>query len=236
MEKMSTFTENSANEWRISAEERELNQVKKKQQKEQGDLIAREKKESNNLWIEIRVNNLIDKEFNKFKADLTLDTRPDYDLREQRSLDILKTKDWKLTVKSYGQSCEVDLKTGEVSYIKWWKRLLLWETAPFLTISPNDFSLKSSDLYKVFWQMNVINRAMCMAEKRTYNRQEFYFEGRLTSMLDHTKGSGNFKKGGTLMIDERSVITFEWIKKRFGEDVDKEVFLKMLNKMLLESK
>ena len=58
--------------------------------------------------------------------------------------------------------------------------------------------------------MNVINRAMRIAERRTNNRKEFYFAGWLTGLQPFTSGvSKNPKKGGTLMIDEESVITFE---------------------------
>lgn len=62
---------------------------------------------------EIKINKLIDQEFDKFKVDLLTDTKPNYDLRKERNLEMKKMEGRKLRIKSYGESCELDLNAGK---------------------------------------------------------------------------------------------------------------------------
>ena len=56
---------------------------------------------------------MIDEQFKQFKVNLQTKTKPNYDLRNERYLSMEKMKDWKLKIKSYGEVCELDLKTGK---------------------------------------------------------------------------------------------------------------------------
>lgn len=216
LEKLPVIDENNTSQQNNASEKISKEKaLKQEEKKEKMAVIAEEKKESNKLKNEVRINDLINEEFMRFKADLLLDTKADYKLRKERNLDIEKNGDYKFLIKSYGQSCEVNLETGEVSYINWWKSLLLWRSQPFLTFSFDDFELMSSDLYKVFWQMNVINRAMYKAAEAG-PEDEFRIYGI-----------------SFLFIGKKNVLSFKWIKKWFGDDVDEKQFVKMLNKILL---
>ena len=190
--------------------EKELEQAKETQLLETKDQV-------NELEIEIKVNKLIDEEFDHFKVDLLTDSKPNYDLREKRNLSMEKMENWELRIKSYGESCELDLKTGKIYYIKWWKRIEIRSSSKeILDISSEGFILNSSDLYKAFGKMNVINRAISIQK---VNKKDFQFLRTLA--------------GVALAVDWKIVISFEWLKKWFGNNISEEGILYMLNKAVL---
>ena len=193
---------------------------------EKNDSIMNTKESLRNLENETHIDNLnnyIDRQFNQFKVDLQTDTKPKYDLRWERNLEMEKVEGWKLKIKSYGEVCELDLQTGKFYYEKWWELIeVLSLPEPILKLTPNGFELKLTDLGRAFWKMNVINRAMSMA--KTTDKKDFYFK------------PGGFRgksHGGVLQVDGKNVISFNWIKHRFGDDITKEWFLDMLNKVVL---
>lgn len=177
----------------------------------------------NEIEMGKKIDRLIDQNFSQFKVDLLTDTRADYNLRKERNLSMEKMKDGKLKIKSYGETSELDLKTGRIYYYKWWESVeVLSLDKLILTFSPGNFKLESSELYSAFWKMNVINRAMSMA--KTTDKKDFYFR------------PGGFRgkwHGGVLMVDGKEVMTFNWIKKWFGNNITKEQFKDMLNKVVL---
>lgn len=182
------------------------------------------KEEEKKLENEIKINKLIDQEFDKFKVDLLTDTKPNYDLRKERNLEMKKMEGWKLRIKSYGESCELDLKTGKICYVKWWElKEVRSDLKWFLKISDKDFVLRSSDLYLAFWKMNVINRAISMA--KATDKKDFY----ISDLLDVS----NWFLGKGIYVDEKRVISVKWLKKWFGEDVEPKAILDMLNKVVL---
>ena len=182
------------------------------------------KEEEKKLENEIKINKLIDQEFDKFKVDLLTDTKPNYDLRKERNLEMKKMEGRKLRIKSYGESCELDLKTGKICYVKWWElKEVRSDLKWFLKISDKDFVLRSSDLYLAFWKMNVINRAISMA--KTTDKKDFY----ISDLLDVS----NWFLGKGIYVDEKRVISVKWLKKWFGEDVEPKAILDMLNKVVL---
>lgn len=176
-------------------------------------------KEKKKLENEIKINKLIDERFDKFKVDLLTDTKPLYDLRKDRNLEIEKMDGWKLRIKSYGESCELDLQTGKIYYVKWWElKEVRSDVEWFLDISDEDFRLRSSDMYMAFWKMNIINRAISMAnttdKKTIYSRR--YLDG-----------------SRSILVDEKHIISVKWLKKWFGKDVEPKAILDMLNKIVL---
>ena len=187
---------------------------------EKHEIISQWEKETKELEMEIKINQLIDQWFDQFKLDLYTDTKALPDLRNERNLSIEKMKDWKLQIKSYGETCELDLKTWKIYYMKLWEPIeARSDTEWFLTVSSEDFILKSSDLYKAFWKMNVINRAMSLANKT--DKKDFYF--REHWLLNEE----------ILCVDWNNVLSFKWLKKRFGEDIAKEGIKDMFNRLVL---
>lgn len=219
-EKLPVLTESNVNEW--SGNKSELNQAK---EKEKADAIAKGAEKVNDLQKEIRINQLIDDEYKSFEYHLLTDTKPIETIRRQRNLSMEKMKDRKLRINSYGETCELDLKTGKIYYIEKSKRIevLQLSVTPILKVSPEDFSLVSSDLYRAFWKMNIINRALCHAKFR--GGKAFSF------------GWGtHFKKG--LFIDtdggSRRIMSVKWLRKWFGNEYEERAFLVMFNKLLYE--
>ena len=191
---------------------------------EKSDGLWEIKEEEKDLENEIKINKLIDQEFDKFKVDLLTDTKPNYDLREKRNLEMEKLEWWKLRIKSYGESCELDLKTGKICCVKWWElKEVRSDVKWFLDISDKDFELRSSDLYLAFWKMNVINRAISMA--KTTDKKDFYVSG--------IGGQHMWLLDKGIYVDEKRVISVEWLKKWFGADVKTSAIIDMLNKVVL---
>ena len=133
-------------------------------------------------------------------------------------------EDYKLKIKSYGESCEIDLKTGKIYYIKSWERVeVKLEARQILKGSTGKLSLVSSDLYKAFWKMNVINRAMSLAKESigTDANTDFYFY------------HGLFWGKSDLYIGHKRVLSIEWLRKWFGEEYKEQGFLDMFNRLAL---
>lgn len=195
----------------VSKLERELWQIKEEEKK---------------LENEIKINRIIDQRFGKFKVDLLADTKPNYDLRKERNLEMEKMEGRKLKIKSYGESCELDLKTGKICCVKWWElKEVRSDVKWFLDISDGDFELRSSDLYLAFWKMNVINRAISMAQ--TTDKKDFYLSG----IEDFGLRMWIINRG--IYVDNQRVISVRWLKKWFGDEVDPEAIVDMLNKVVL---
>ena len=227
---MSSKMENPSSAEKISSKERELNQAK-----ENSAVIEKGKKEINKLGNDIveRTNNQIDSAFTVFKRDLEENGKKSDKVRSERNLSIERLKDWKLRLKSYGKDLELDLKTWEISCMKWWKSIVLWTGKKLLDISNERSYLGYSDLYHVFGQMNVINRAVSVADKVEVPEKRFYFERDGGLFLHHL--TNDYLKVGSKDKKNNSqvVISFLWIKKWFGDKVKKEEILGILNNAIL---
>ena len=102
-----------------------------------------------------------------------------------------------------------------------------------LDISNERSYLGYSDLYHVFGQMNVINRAVSVADKVEVPEKRFYFERDGGLFLHHL--TNDYLKVGSKDKKNNSqvVISFLWIKKWFGDKVKKEEILGILNNAIL---
>lgn len=171
-------------------------------------------------WLEqeVKINKVIDKTFEKFQMNLMTGSKANYELRSERNLSMEKMKNEKLRVKSYGETCEVDLRTWKISYLKWNTVVSLDEigSKPILLKDSKEFHMNEGTLNIAFGQMNVINRAISMSKKS--GKKDFYFEDwsflqRLNSM-DATRYDRN---ESFLKVDWKNIISIWWLKKRFHE-------------------
>ena len=198
----------------------------------------------------------IDETFDKFRMKLMTGSKPDYELRSGRNLSIEKTNEYVVKLKSYGETCEVDLKTGKISYLKGDRNtpIVLDELGneKILNIisSKDSYYTLSPKLEYIFWQMNVINRAISMSKKA--EKKDFYFDSPFFwNFISNNKVDGS-DYSRILKIDWENVVSIGWLRKWFcvsdiwtipnrarketSEWANRrfeEKFLKMLNKIVL---
>jgi len=159
--------------------------------------------------INQKIGKQIDETFDKFDKDMKITSKPDYNLREQRNPSIEKMKNWKVRLNSYWESCEIDLNSGLISYIKPNDSVLLWEITPELPIldksrngNVRDSKINEKMLYQAFWEINVINKAVSMAKKS--DKKEFSFGS--ANLLNSTR---------ELKVDWKNIISKDWLRKWF---------------------
>ena len=212
--------------WKMDKKEMELKETEQMKQQKTKEIITQWEKESKKLENEIKINQDIDKCFDDFRFDLLTNWEADYKLRKKRNLSIEKKEDWKINLNSYGETCEIDLKTGQISYIKEWQPIIVQRNfKQILDITAENPTIATTNLYQAFWQMNIINRVMSEYKKQFFRKKDFKF--RHVHYIDHKE---------SFLLDagpRQAIISFEWLKKRFGNDITKKEILDMFNKLAL---
>jgi len=114
------------------------------------------------------------------------------------SVQILKNS-WKIRLKSYWETCELDLKSNCISFIKWGKVTLIRELTGLLDSDRYSRynSLTKKCLLEEFRKMDIINKAV-YAYKKHPNNKIFYFS------------SGNFWQRLSLSGDENYFLKLDW--------------------------
>ena len=102
--------------------------------------------------------------------------------------------------------------------MKWWKSVEVERDAePIIDISWKYTSIVVTDLYRVFWKMNVINRAMHLSnssDEKGFKFETYYTAKRILTTKKH-----------------EPILSFKWLKKWFGDDIKEKEIIEMLNKV-----
>lgn len=168
------------------------------------------------LEQELKVNKEIHETFDEFNTNLALvGSEYNPELIDERNLSMERMRNGNVMVKSYGQTCEVNLKTWKISYHKWNLTISLDEIAGEKILFDNN-RLRKEQLYHVFWKMNMINRIVSISKQLW--KKNFYFED--WNLFQIAAGSlAGHNNECFLKLDWKKIVSIWWLKRWFQDDV-----------------